>query len=344
MKVMFGTFSAASILGGGVAVQTTALAHELRKLGVEVELFDPWRRYELQRYDIFHLFAAHVGTYHLGRAVKTLGLKLAVSPTVFSRHSPRTVAAMLAVSKLLRRRGGLWTEHMFCQELCDMADLVLPNTQAEANFVRGAFGVPSFKIRVIHNGVDPRFADSKPDAFVDKYGISDFLLYVGHIGWGRKNVASLLSSIADLRFQTALVGKLIDNEYGRRCAELIRANERVLHVPELPAESGLLESAYAAARALVLPSQYETPGLAALEAALAGANVCITKHGGTIEYFGDYATYLDPASERSIRRAVAAAMTKPKGEELRNRIVSNFLWEEAARELLAAYRELGGAR
>jgi glycosyltransferase involved in cell wall biosynthesis len=343
MKVLFGTFSAASVLGGGVVVQARALARELRALGVEVELFDPWRRYVLRHYDLFHLFAAHVGTYHLGRAIKTLGLRLAVTPTFFSRHSARTVAAILAVSRRLRRRGGIWTEHMFCKELCDMADVVLPNTQAEADLVRRALGVSSCKIKVIRNGVEARYADSKPDDFVKKYGVSDFLLYVGHIGWGRKNVASLLNSVSGLHFQTVLVGKLIDNEDGRRCRKMIRANERVLHIPELPPESGLLESAYAAARVLVLPALYETPGLAALEAALAGANICITKHGGTVEYFGDHATYLDPSSRRSIREAVLAAMARPKSEDLRNHIRSSFLWGEAARQLLAVYKELGGA-
>jgi glycosyltransferase involved in cell wall biosynthesis len=343
MKVLFGTFPAASVLGGGVMVQANALARELRKLGAEVDLFDQWRQYELQQYDLFHLFAGHVGTYHLGRAMKALGLKLAVSPTFYSRHSPGAIAAMLAIARPLRRKGGFWTEHMFCKELCDMADLVLPNTQAEADLVRDAFGVPSFKIRVVRNGVDSRFADSKPDAFVDKYGIRDFLLYVGHIGWGRKNVASLLRSIAGLQFQTVLVGKSIDNEYGRRCAELIRANERVLHIPELPPESPMLASAYAAARAMVLPGLYETPGLAALEAALAGANICITKHGGTTEYFAEYADYLEPTSESSIRQAVVAAMARPKRGELSSRILRDFLWGGAAETLLAAYESLGGA-
>jgi len=340
LKVLFGTFSAATVLGGGVAVQVRALARELNRLGVEVDLFDPWKQYRLAQYDLFHLFAAHVGTYHLGRAIKTLGLRLAVTPTFFSRHSAGTLAAMVAVPGVIRRRGGFWTEQMFCKELCGMADLVLPNTNAEAELVCGALGVPRSKIMVIPNGVDPRFARATPDAFFNKYGIRDFLLYVGHIGWRRKNVAALLRSIVGLPFRTVLVGKLIDNEYGRLCGDMIRANAEVLHIPELQPESGLLESTYAAAKVLVLPALYETPGLAALEAALAGANVCITKNGGTTEYFGEYATYLDPNSERNIRESVVAAMARPKSESLRNHVRQNFLWGEAASRLLEAYSVL----
>ena len=48
-----------------------------------------------------------------------------------------------------------------------------------------------------------------------------------------------------------------------------------------------LASAYAAARVFALPSWFETPGLAALEAGLAGCAVAITPYGSTRDYFGD---------------------------------------------------------
>ena len=44
-----------------------------------------------------------------------------------------------------------------------------------------------------------------------------------------------------------------------------------------------------------LPSWFETPGLAALEAALAGCSVVITPFGSTREYFGDLVEYARPA-------------------------------------------------
>jgi len=44
----------------------------------------------------------------------------------------------------------------------------------------------------------------------------------------------------------------------------------------------MLASAYAACDVFVLPSMFETPGIAALEAGLAGAKIVITKYGGTV--------------------------------------------------------------
>ena len=75
MRVLFGSFSAITVLGGGVEVQMRCLARELGKLGVEVELFDPWKRYDLKDYAFFHLFGSHVGTYHLGRSIHGLGMR-----------------------------------------------------------------------------------------------------------------------------------------------------------------------------------------------------------------------------------------------------------------------------
>lgn len=340
MKVLFATFSSATVQGGGVRVQVNALARELNSLGVTVEKFNSWKDYNLKEFDLFHLFGAHVGTFHLGRAMKNLGVRLVVSPVFYSRRSAKRIAAMVGIAKRLRKRGGFWTEHMFCKELCDMADMVLPNTQAEADMIVQAFSVPETKVSVLPNGVDERFYSANPDEFVREYGIKDFILYTGHIGWGRKNTLLLLKAAKEIGHPTVLIGKVMENDYGTRCRELIKQSPNTTLIPGLAPGSELLESAYAACDTFVLPSFYETPGLAALEAGLAGAKVCITKYGGTDEYFGSYATYLNPFSEDSIRKSLVETLTKQKTPELREHIHAHFLWGEAGKRLLEAYQKL----
>lgn len=339
MKVIFGSFSAITLLGGGVEVQMRCLARELQQLGTKVELFNPWKRYRLEDYDLFHLFGSHVGTYHLGRAVHSVGMKLLLTPVFYSRHAPARVAALLSVAKRLRSRGGFWTEHMFCKELCDMAVRVLPNTIEEMEMLSRAFGIHRERMFELPNGVEERFADARPDEFFSKYGLKDFLLYVGHIGWGRKNVLPMLEVMRDLSRPTVLIGPVIRNDYGRRCLEIVNDSPNMTLIPGLPSDSSLLASAYAACDTLILPSFYETPGLAALEAGLAGAKVCITKYGGTTEYFSDFATYLDPHSRESIRGAIVTATGKPRDGSLRERIAGNYLWRHAGKRLHDAYSQ-----
>ena len=339
MKVLFGSFSAITVLGGGVEVQMRALAGELGKRGIEVEFFDPWKRYDLKEYAFFHLFGSHVGTYHLGRSVHGLGMRLIVTPVFYSRRSPARVAATIAVAGKVRKRGGFWTEHMFCKELCDMAELVLPDTEDEMEMLAKGFGVPPQKMMELPNGVEERFADAKPDLFVREQGLKDFLLYVGHIGPARKNVYPMLKAAKSLGVPTVLIGPVSDTGYARQCMKLIQDTPTITVVPGVEPESPLLESAYAACDTFVLPSLYETPGLAALEAGLAGAKVCITRHGGTREYFAEHATYLEPSSEESIHNAIKQALARKKDTALRDRIREKYLWSCAGETLAQIYRK-----
>lgn len=339
MRVLFGSFSAITMLGGGVETQVRALARELGLLGCEVELFDQWRKYDLGRYDLLHLFGADIGTYHLGRALRSIGMRLAVSPEFYSRHGQARLRAAVGLGMMLRRCGGFWTEHVMCRELCNMAEVILPNTSAEASLLAAGLGVRRKQTMVIPNGVDERFASASPEEFAACYG-KDFVLYVGHIGWARKNLLALLTVVERLQLPTVLIGPVIDNGYGRKCMEVVRRNSRITVIPGLPHDSKMLASAYAACSVLALPSVYETPGLVALEAGLAGAKVCITRHGGTQEYFADYADYVEPGSLRSIQAGLQRAVVRPKDDRLRERIASRFLWRHAAEQAKRAYETM----
>jgi glycosyltransferase involved in cell wall biosynthesis len=338
MKILFGSFSAITVLGGGVEVQMRSLARELGKLGIEVELFDPWKRYDLKEYAFFHLFGSHVGTYHLGRSMRGLGMRLIVTPVFYSRHSPSRVAAAVGLAGKVRQRGGFWTEHMFCKELCEMAELVLPDTRDEMEMLAKGFGVPAAKMHELPNGVEERFAEASPDLFVSEHGLRDFVLYVGHIGPARKNVFPMLKAVKKLGVPTVLIGPVSETGYANQCMKLIGETPGIKVIPGLAPDSPMLESAYAACDTFVLPSLYETPGLAALEAGLAGAKVCITRHGGTQEYFAEFATYLDPSSEESIANALKQTLARKRDSVLRDRIRANYLWPRAGETLVAIYK------
>jgi len=113
-------------------------------------------------------------------------------------------------------------------------------------------------------------------------------------------------------------------------------------LPALDHGSEMLESAYAACKTFVLPSWYETPGLAALEAGLAGANIAITREGCAKEYFAGFASYINPAGIRNIREKVLESMQKAKTPGLKSHIEKNFLWEKTALETAEAYHKAFG--
>ncbi len=341
MKIAFAGFQAVSLLRGGPNTQIRRTAESLQAIGVETALFDPWVSFDRGSADLVHIFSAGVGTYHLAREIRTLGIPLVVTPITYSTHGATFVRTALATTRLLQRLGpGIWSDYAFMADLCSWAAQVVPNTQAEADLVIRGLGADPRKVTVIPNGVDASFSDGDPAEFEQRYGVRDYILNVGHIGHPRKNVLALIEALGSIDRPSVIIGRFVRNEYGDACLREARKHAQILLIDGLPNDSALLRSAYAGAEVFVLPSLFETPGIAALEAGLAGARIVITPHGGTREYFGDLAVYVDPHSVSSIREGVLRAMRNPKDERLQQRIREKYLWSEVAAQTHAVYRRV----
>jgi glycosyltransferase involved in cell wall biosynthesis len=339
VKVALVGFQAVSILRGGPSTQIRKTAEALRTLGVDASLFDPWTPFDRGSADIVHLFSAGVGTYHLAREIRALGIPLVVSPITYSTHSPFFVRAGLALTRVLQGvRQGFWSDYAFVADTCSWAARVVPNSRAEAELVIRGLGVERGRVVVVPNGVDEGFAQGDPALFQQRYGVRDYILNVGHIGHPRKNVLALIQALGSMDRPAVIIGRIIDGEYGRACVREAEKHPQIRLIDGLENDSALLRSAYAGAEVFVLPSLFETPGIAALEAGLAGARVVITPHGGTQEYFEDLATYVDPRSVSSIRDGILRALTLPKDGRLQERIRQKYLWSRVAEETLAVYR------
>jgi glycosyltransferase involved in cell wall biosynthesis len=343
MNVTIAGYQAVSILHGGPSTQIRNTAKHLPKSGVNVRFFDPWSPLRREDADVFHIFAANIGTYHLALEIRALGIPLVVSPIIFSRHSPAFIRRALTFGRALQRAAkGIWFDYGITAEMCQWAARVLPNTEAEGELVAQGLGVDPGKIRVVPNGVDERFYTADPTPFIEKYGIKDFILNVGHTGHERKNVLALIRALAGVDHPAVIIGRFISGEYGDACRREAAKYPRILLIDGLDHGSEMLASAYAACDTFVLPSMFETPGIAALEAALAGAKVVITPYGGTKEYFGEFATYVEPGSVDSIRAGITAALKAKKVSGLREHVRKSYLWQNVARMTARAYGEVIG--
>ena len=87
-------------------------------------------------------------------------------------------------------------------------------------------------------------------------------------------------------------------------------------------------------------SNFETPGLVALEAGLAGCNIVITNQGSTKEYFRNHAFYVNPSSITDLKKQLKIAFEQPKSSELKKIILENYTWDKVAEETLRAYRQI----
>jgi glycosyltransferase involved in cell wall biosynthesis len=339
MKVFLATYQSVMMLKGGPRTQILETKAALEKLGVDVQLYDMWQTLKKGDCDVLHIFGSGIATYHFAREVSKLGIKLVVSPIFFSNHSSQYLQRVLWFDKtILKRVRGVWTDYGFVSEICKWADSVLPNTKKEAALIEEGLGIPKTKIHIVPNGVSERFYNADPTLFVKTYGISNFILNVGHIGPGRKNVLSLVRALNRIDKSAVIIGRM---EAGKEL-DLIRkeAGKNILLLDNIPNDSDLLASAYAACDVFALPSLFETPGIAALEAGLAGAKVVITKYGGTEEYFTDYAEYVEPALVDSIEEGIRKALAKPKDSALQKHIRDNYLWEKVGELTLRTYKNI----
>jgi glycosyltransferase involved in cell wall biosynthesis len=341
MHVLFATSQATALMRGGVRTQVLQTKEALESLGVQVTLFDTWRNFQVNEFDLVHVFAANMATYHFARAVKTQGLPLVISPVFYTRRTVKVVQNVIKVDRFISRKvRGIWTDYGLIAEMCSWAEAVTPNTTEEGKLFVDAFGIPQKKVIVVPNGVEERFVHATPGLFEREYGIKNFILSVGHIGPERKNILRLVEALERIDHPAVIIGRIEDTPPGRACLERASHNPRLLIIDAIPHDSMLLASAYAACDVFALPSQFETPGIAALEAGLAGAKIVITPVGGTRDYFGDDAIYVEPTSVENIAEGIQAALKNKKDNTLRTRIQKEFLWEKVGEKTKQVYENI----
>lgn len=317
MKIYFNTYAAAFQCPGGGEIQLLKSKEALERRGHEVVLFDPWR-HDLRDADVVHHFSVQGGSYNLCAFAHRSAIPLVISPILWLAGGPNDypmddIRFMLSI-----------------------ADVLCPNSSAEVERFVEWFATPRERYHVTHNGVDERFFDPVPaQMFREFYSIEGpFVLCVGNIE-ARKNQLALLAAARQVDVQVILLGNVRDRAYFDR---MTREYEGVFrYLGHLDHESELLRSAYAACSAFALPSLLETPGLAALEAAAAGAALVITREGCTEEYFGPDAYLVDPGDVGDIARQLLRALESTHPSEALRRRVRRFTWDHVGEELEQAY-------
>ena len=341
MNVCFIAQPSVSMVAGGPLIQLRETARYLSEFGAHVDLFNQWENFPRDKYDLVHIFGANFMNYDVALRLHHFGIPFVLSSIFFTTRSPRAVRLARRLTNLVPRFiSGLRTDYTFTEEMCRLSRMVLPNTTAEASIIIKGLEVPSANVQVVPNGVNRRFVEADPTLFINQYGIKDFVLNVGHIGSGRKNVLNLIRAMKGVERPLVIIGKVHQGEYADACLQEAKANPRVTIIEGLPNDSEMLGSAYAASEVFALPSLFETPGIAALEAGLAGAKVVITPYGGTRDYFAEEAIYVEPKSIESIREGIEQSLKMPRSSTLQEHILHHYTWRSVAEKTVEIYRSV----
>jgi len=342
---------------GGAEHQMEATAAALNNLGVQVKLTDAARP-DCRDCDLLHVFNAPDPELTLCRirAGKDQGVPVALSTIYWNGYELHMQWAERGW-RTAREQDGDWRQRR--QKLKPVlvgADMWLLNSYAEYGVLVTDFQI-SRPYRVVPNAVEAGFGMPSPPTKersgqgcpshkaidTNRAPASDILM-VGR--WElRKNQLGLLEALADTDYQILIIGgqNSYDREHNQTARHLAeeRGNVQIL---QATTDRSFLASLMKNTKVLAQPSFYETPGLAALEAAACGTAVVVSERGCTREYFGDAAHYCDPTDPHSIRDAIEAALAGGSSELLKERIGREFTWRRAAEETKLAYRQLLNTR
>lgn len=356
MKVAFISRATLYTSPGGDTKQLDLTAHNLRNMGVTVDVYLTYEQIDYSQYDLLHFFniirpgdvLKHIKLANKPYVVSTifveygtvkqqLGLAQTILKKIFSDDGLEYIKAIARAvkngEKIVSKDYLLKGHKASIKYVANNAAMLLPNSESEYRRFEKKYNLTR-PYHVVPNGINTDCAKKEYPKSV-KY--KNAILCMGRIE-ARKNQLRLIQALKNTDYQLYIHGKPSPNAMGyfEECKKAATSN---IHI-EGHLDDEELFTAYSNAKVHILPSYFETTGLSSLEAAVMGCNIVVTDKGDTKDYFKDDAWYCNPDSTTSIKEAVDKAYNAPYDEQFRQRILKEYTWERAAEETYAAYKEV----
>lgn len=212
------------------------------------------------------------------------------------------------------------------------------------------YDVPSARVTVIHNGVDPaKYHPRDGSETLAKFRIrKPFVFFVGRLT-RQKGVFDLLDAMEFVPSGTTLVlatGKPDTPGIEEELRRALRTRPDTIWIPEMLQDPDLV-NLYNEAAVFACPSVYEPFGIINLEAMACETPVVATRVGGIREVVVDGVTgYLVPPRDPGkLGRALTGLLEDPKvaakmGKAGRRHVLEHFTWDRIAAATLRLYRSL----
>ena len=365
MKVLFQSRTNLFDAPGGDMVQMLKTKEFLEKQGIQVDIsleFEP----DLKDYDLVHLFnlMEPQDIYRQMINAKKQNKKIALSTiyglyTEFERKargglfqkianvlSPYQIGYIKVIIKhFFEKRFHKGVVKMLfkgyygmMKEIVDNTSVFLPNSVSEMNRVAGEYKLKNYTFVSIPNAIDKSVFTEEETNKENKFAAyKDCIVCAARIE-GRKSTLNLVHAVNETTHKLVLVGKESQNQ--KKYVEQVHneAGENVVFLGAIPHDD--LRDLYKVAKVHALVSWMETPGLSSLEAAAMGCNIVVTKKGDTYDYFEDYAFYCEPDDVNTIKTAIEKAYAAPFNPKLKEKILSQYIWEKTAEETIKGYEKL----
>lgn len=328
MKVLFFTRKDLQENPAGDTTIIQALKKHLGEFEIKVDLCTD-HRVNLSRYDLVHFFNVS-RAFELYNIINLLPLenKAVVLTPIYWDLNEYLKATNQAAKMDAWINGERKRQYIF-----DHIDLSIPHCNGEANLIKRNFNYDKC-YEIIPYGIEP--TNKEGFSYIkNQYGFERYVLCVGRI-CPQKNQLGLIRALRNDSVPIVFVGKVNDMEYFKTCRA--ETKENIIFINTMHHHQ--IDNLYQNAHVHVLPSWLEYPGLASLEAGVAGCNIVSTSIGSAEEIFKDMAYYCHPESLESIRESTLKALETAKTDLLKDYILTHYTWENHAMKLQAQYRNI----
>lgn len=326
---------------GGLQVQVRATLAALQQLNdptLEVSLVDPHQQ-RLDSFDVIHVFSAINGNYRMVELAADMGVPVVLSALVSPGWS-RADGVRARLADCITGRLTSWnvqTSYAQTKRALQLAQTVIALGTAESTAIVEAFRTDSAKIRILPNGVEPRFFQADPQLFQRRTGIvQPFVLMAGAIS-PYKNQLALAQALAQDDIPVVVIGAAQPRHHDY-LHQLLRC-PHVRWLGQLDHDDPLLASAYGAASVLAMPSQGEVFPLVVLEALAAGTPAVMTSTSALHLPASDFALKKLAVDDMSAWcSAVRALVANPPPRPAVSALVAQYTWRRVALQLADCYR------
>jgi len=318
-----------------------ALSEALPETGIPAR---PWRPFEdsLADFRCLHLFGTAAEFLPVVESARRSGVKVLLSPETWDNAAagrgpyPRGWLQKTASWFAGAGRGVFSRTPAWQQDLYAAVDLLLPNSNLEAQRIARRFKVTLDRLRVVPHGVDPRLAEADPELFCRQVGVRDFVLYWGTIEPNNQQLG-FLWAMKKVGVPVVILGNVAPHcdWYMEECRRV--AGPEIQFLPRFSRNDPRMASALAACGCMVVGSGVAGPERIALAAGVSGTPLVLFEGGCGSEYFGQQAVYIRPDDVAGIRRGVQAALDRKRSKNLAEHVRTYFSWKAVARALRDAY-------
>jgi glycosyltransferase involved in cell wall biosynthesis len=276
--------------------------------------------------------------------IKTLDI-----PLVSTLHHPLTIDRSTwfeyPSSFGLKMKRILYYPLMMQRIVSKRTDRIITVSSDSMKQIKDAFGVPFEKQRVVYNGMDTAIFHSLEGTGKRK----NSLIFVGNVEDRKKGIVYLLKALTRTRHDmhlTIVDGGAPNRRYVNDWIKVFGLDGKITLTGKISLDE--LIRLYSETEIAVCPSLYEGFGFPAAEAMACELPVIAADAGALPEVVGEHMKtgyFVPPRDPESLAKAIDYLVDNPgvrkeMGKAARIRILNNFSWEKAAKEMVEVYREV----